>query len=534
MRATQALMSSTPETHVPDSQDIPVVPPAAGVDDRSSTSLLGKQVIFLEDSEEVYDWLANVNDEVIERCDVSVDEFHRRRKKEGEGGGAVRSIYSEDEFLFVYRKKEGGSRNMENEDWHYSSALTSVNVASRDKKTTGPKPRQPFHIPTIPRPQDEYKIMVNNSNQPFEHVRLRRSEDESRYIHPLEELSVYDFVDRNIRDVEPDKLPPLETTPFKLVEEVKDLKELTVKLENVDEFAVDLEHNRYRSFQGTTCLMQISTRSEDYVVDTLKLWVHIGPHLREVFEDPSKKKASRVLQLGRNSLEYLLHHFCGVTAKKEYQNADWRLRPLPDEMLRYAREDTHYLLHIYDLMRTNLLSAPAASESGVDLLLEVYNRSYDICMQLYEKRLLTDTSYLHIYGLGEADFNLQQLAVVAGLCDWRDVVARTEDESIGYILPNKALLEIARQMPVIAGKLQRLVRSKHPYVERNIGTVLNIIKSSIQNVAAFESALEQLKKGLLERASDKNEEVIADVSESLRTMGAPTRVQNAYAETIGK
>ena len=36
--------------------------------------------------------------------------------------------------------------------------------------------------------------------------------------------------------------------------------------------------------------MQISTRTEDFIVDTLKLRVHIGPYLREVFKDPSKKK----------------------------------------------------------------------------------------------------------------------------------------------------------------------------------------------------------------------------------------------------
>lgn len=31
-------------------------------------------------------------------------------------------------------------------------------------------------------------------------------------------------------------------------------------------------------------------------------------------------------------------------------------------------------------------------------LLQVYKRSYDICIQLYEKELLTDSSYLYIYG----------------------------------------------------------------------------------------------------------------------------------------
>ncbi|CAL5323849.1 unnamed protein product [Camellia sinensis] len=53
-----------------------------------------------------------------------------------------------------------------------------------------------------------------------------------------------------------------------------------------------------------------------------------------------------------------------VVKRARYQNADWRLRPLPDEMLRYAREDTHYLLHIYDLMRIRLLSASTESENS--------------------------------------------------------------------------------------------------------------------------------------------------------------------------
>jgi len=42
--------------------------------------------------------------------------------------------------------------------------------------------------------------------------------------------------------------------------------------------------------------MQISTRTEDFIVDTLKLRDHVGKHLREVFMDPTKKKV-RFLQL---------------------------------------------------------------------------------------------------------------------------------------------------------------------------------------------------------------------------------------------
>uniref|UniRef100_A0A251VPF2 Putative ribonuclease H-like domain-containing protein n=1 Tax=Helianthus annuus TaxID=4232 RepID=A0A251VPF2_HELAN len=72
------------------------------------------------------------------------------------------------------------------------------------------------------------------------------------YVFAGETFRVTEFIDKMVSDVEPMKPPPVEST-FKLVQDVKDLKELTVKLCDANEFAVDLEHNHYRSFQGLTC-----------------------------------------------------------------------------------------------------------------------------------------------------------------------------------------------------------------------------------------------------------------------------------------
>ncbi|KAH1032941.1 hypothetical protein J1N35_045115 [Gossypium stocksii] len=420
--------------------------------------------------DEAYRWLVDMNDDILEQFDVSVDEFQEKEEKTGRFFG---SDPDNNGFQLVQGKKKKKGESLSGKEGGSSNSYSGAKVkkGALTMVTTG-KAKVPFHVPTIRKPQEEYNILVNNSNQPFEHVWLQRSEDGLRFVHPLEKLSVMDFVDKDIANLEPVRPPSIESTPFKLVEEVKDLKELAAKLRNVDEFAVDLEHNQYRSFQGLTCLMQISTRTEDFIVDTLKLRIHIGPYLREVFKDPMKKKvmhgsdkdilwlqrdfgiylcnlfdtgqASRVLKLERNSLEHLLQHYCGVTANKEYQNADWRVRPLPDEMLRYAREDTHYLLYIYDLMRIKLLSMPKEPIHFDAPLVEVYKRSSDVCMQLYEKELLMENSYLHIYGLQGAGFNAEQLAIVAALCEWRDIIARAEDESTGYVLPNKVLLEIGR------------------------------------------------------------------------------------------
>ena len=50
-------------------------------------------------------------------------------------------------------------------------------------------------------------------------------------------------------------------------------------------------------------------------------------------------------------------------------------------------------------------------------------------------------------------------------------------------------------MPVTASKLRRFLKSKHPYVERNLGAVVSIIKHSMQNAVAFEAAAQQLRMG---------------------------------------
>lgn len=60
---------------------------------------------------------------------------------------------------------------------------SGVKVA--DMKAKAVKAKVPFHIPTIKKPQDEYNILVNNSNQPFEHVWLQRREDGLGFVHPL-------------------------------------------------------------------------------------------------------------------------------------------------------------------------------------------------------------------------------------------------------------------------------------------------------------------------------------------------------------
>jgi ribonuclease D len=261
----------------------------------------------------------------------------------------------------------------------------------------------------------------------------------------------------------------LDSTPLEWVDTVVALRALARVLDQQPVIAVDLEHHDYRSFLGFTCLMQVSTRSHDYLIDVLALREHMHA-LNSSFMDPSIVKvlhgadhdvqwmardfglyivnlfdtsqAARVLQLERASLAHVLAHYCGVTLDKRYQLADWRVRPLTSELAMYARLDTHSLLYVFDVMRNELL------ERG--LLRAVRQRSLNVSATRYVKPLFhaQQADALLRRRVQTRPLNETQLRVLDCVLAWRESVARQRDESILYVLSNRDAEELARASPL--------------------------------------------------------------------------------------
>ncbi|KAK2552699.1 Exosome component 10, partial [Acropora cervicornis] len=274
--------------------------------------------------------------------------------------------------------------------------------------------------------------------------------------HPYQyELEVFEPPENQMKLCKEQLYEELEKTPYTFVETQQQLEELSQNLSAVTEFAVDLEAHSYRSFQGFCCLMQISTRDHDYLIDVLELRteLHIlndsftNPHILKVFHGADMDigwlqrdfgiyvvnmfdtgQAARVLNYGKYSLAFLLKKFCDVTANKQYQLADWRIRPLPQEMVHYAREDTHYLLYISDRLHNELLKSGNANNN---LLQSVYSKSKNVCLKRYEKPLFTSESFQRVLEKHKKAFNTEQVCAFRLLYAWRDNVAREEDESYG-------------------------------------------------------------------------------------------------------
>jgi exosome complex exonuclease RRP6 len=77
----------------------------------------------------------------------------------------------------------------------------------------------------------------------------------------------------------------LDDTQATWVDTKEGFERMLGKLKKAKEIAVDLEHHSYRSYAGFLCLMQISDRDEDWVVDLLAVRDEMEA-LNEVFTDP--------------------------------------------------------------------------------------------------------------------------------------------------------------------------------------------------------------------------------------------------------
>lgn len=292
------------------------------------------------------------------------------------------------------------------------------------------------------------------------------------YLHPYEvELDKFEPSEMQLKSGKIIEAIDLEQTPYVYVDNDSKLKQLLDDLNQSNEIAVDLEHHSYRTFQGITCLLQISTRNKDYIVDTLALRddLHI---LNEVFANPRVLKvfhgadcdiewlqrdlsiyvvnmfdthqAAKRLNMARLSLAFLLKHYCKIDADKSFQLADWRMRPIPDELITYARQDTHYLLYIYDMLRQELLKQ---ANGQTNLLQNVYQLSTEVCKKRYAKVKILADSFMELYHKSKRIFDNRQLYAFRELYAWRDKIARQDDESYGYVLPNHMMLQIAESLP---------------------------------------------------------------------------------------
>jgi exosome complex exonuclease RRP6 len=159
-------------------------------------------------------------------------------------------------------------------------------------------------------------------------------------------------------------------------------------------------------------------------------------------------------------------------------------RPIPEEMFFYARADTHFLLFIYDNMRNELIDMTKPEipeENRIELVLQ---KSKETSLFRYERQIYHADSgkgpggWYTLLVKTPALFNNEQFAVFRAIHAWRDKIARIDDDSTAFVMPNHVIFTIAKLLP---NDMVALLGVAHPIshsVKSRAGELLALIKSA--------------------------------------------------------
>lgn len=250
---------------------------------------------------------------------------------------------------------------------------------------------------------------------------------------------------------------------MRLIKTIPELERLAETLASETLIAADSEAAGFHRYDDSLCLVQLSTRDETWLVDTLALG-SLNP-VAELFADPAvevifhdadfdlrlldrdfgvyvrglfdTKIAARFAGIRSFGLGNLLENELGITLKKKYQRADWAKRPLPDEMLHYAAMDTKYLPRLRDHLWQKLESLGRLAWAEEEFRLAEQTG--------WEPPEHDDRPYLRLKRA--SDLGRRSLAALREIYEWRDSVARKRDLASFRVVNNDEIVAVARDLP---------------------------------------------------------------------------------------
>ncbi len=281
------------------------------------------------------------------------------------------------------------------------------------------------------------------------------------------------------------------------------LKRLADTLSKEPIIAVDTESNSLHAYREQVCLIQFSSPQTDYLVDPLAL-NDLSP-LGPLFANPKIEKVFHAADydliclrrdfsfdfanlfdtmmaasdLGRSEigLGAILEKEFDVQMDKRYQRADWGERPLPRELLAYARMDTHFLIPLRNRLRAELI------ETGRwPLAVEDFSHIMKVTAQVVRNGVKADDEFVPSSCwriTGSYDLDPQQAAVLLELCRYRDQVARSLNRPLFKVINDATLLAIAAALPANMSDLKQLPGMTQGQVRRHGHQILAAVRRGL-------------------------------------------------------
>lgn len=258
--------------------------------------------------------------------------------------------------------------------------------------------------------------------------------------------------------------------------------------------ALDTEGASFHRFVDRIYLLQLSTDAQHAVIDPLPIQppVLLGaliedPAVEIVFHDADydlrllhqdygwnvrhvfdTRVAAQLLGLKAFGLAALLERGFGIKLNKKHQRADWSMRPLSDDMLDYAAQDTMHLLGLRDQLHDEL-----EQKGRLAWAREEFER-------LESVRWPTDDSgnaFLKIKGA--RDLTRRELAVLRELVQWRDAAALRLDRATFRVVNNEVLLEASKSHPASKQSLGEIKGMPRGILERSGQEMLEAINRGL-------------------------------------------------------
>ena len=281
---------------------------------------------------------------------------------------------------------------------------------------------------------------------------------------------------------------------FEYLDTVADVEKFTSEISKTSEIALDTEGASFHRFVDRVYLLQLSTRDRHAVVDPLPMGVPPGlgalledPAVEVVFHDADydlrllqqdygwhirtifdTRVAAQLLGYTAFGLAALLERFFDVKLDKKHQRADWSMRPLTDDMLDYAAQDTRWLLQLKDHMSSELARVGRTAWAREEFALLEGTRWTD------EE---PGMSYLRLKGA--RDLSRRELAVLRELVPWRDTVAGALDRATFRVLGNEQLLEISRSQPQTKEALGKIKGMPRAILEQRGADLLDAVRRAL-------------------------------------------------------
>ncbi|MGD8278793.1 MAG: HRDC domain-containing protein [Gemmatimonadota bacterium] len=257
--------------------------------------------------------------------------------------------------------------------------------------------------------------------------------------------------------------------------------------------AIDTEAAGYHRYRDRVCVVQLSTRQSTWVVDGLA--VDVAPLGRVLLDEATEvvlhdaeydlrllgrdygvgvnrlfdtKVAAQFIGESSIGLAGLAQRHLGVRLDKTHQRADWAKRPLSEEQLEYAAEDTRHLPALRDRLAESLESLGrmewareefglrAATTASAEPDIEPFWKLRNI-----------------------RDLRGRQLAALRAVWSWRDETARRRDVAPFRVLGNDAVVNIARACPASRAQLADVPAMPGSLMDRYGSDILGVVIAAL-------------------------------------------------------